>query len=82
LALLRDFDASGEMAWGAAVLAHLYRELGKASMKGKANCCAFLTLLQVVYFSSHAVLSLSAAINVNSVHTADMGMGAYPDRPS
>ncbi|KAM3260464.1 hypothetical protein ACQJBY_051620 [Aegilops geniculata] len=29
LALLRDFDASGEMAWGAAVLAHLYRELGK-----------------------------------------------------
>lgn len=48
LALLRDFDASGEMAWGAAVLAHLYRELGKASMKGKANCCAFLTLLQVV----------------------------------
>ncbi|XP_039828443.1 uncharacterized protein LOC120690004 isoform X3 [Panicum virgatum] len=47
LALLRDFDASGEMAWGAAVLAHLYRELGKASMKGKANCCAFLTLLQI-----------------------------------
>ncbi|KAM0855386.1 hypothetical protein ACQ4PT_049807 [Festuca glaucescens] len=34
------------MGWGAAVLAHLYRELGKASMKGKANCCAFLTLLQ------------------------------------
>ncbi|CAL4919228.1 unnamed protein product [Urochloa decumbens] len=47
LALLRDFDASGEMAWGAAVLAHLYRELGKASMKGKTNCCAFLTLLQI-----------------------------------
>ncbi|KAL6636866.1 hypothetical protein ACP70R_024438 [Stipagrostis hirtigluma subsp. patula] len=47
LALLRDFDASGEMAWGAAVLAHLYRELGKASMKGKANCCAFITLLQI-----------------------------------
>ncbi|CAM0876388.1 unnamed protein product [Alopecurus aequalis] len=47
LALLRDFDASGEMAWGAAALAHLYRELGKASMKGKANCCAFLTLLQI-----------------------------------
>ncbi|XP_051178114.1 uncharacterized protein [Lolium perenne] len=47
LALLRDFDASGEMAWGAAALAHLYRELGKASMKGKANCCAFLTLLQL-----------------------------------
>lgn len=47
LALLGDFDASGEMAWGAAVLAHLYRELGKASMKGKANCCAFLTLLQL-----------------------------------
>ncbi|XP_062212493.1 uncharacterized protein LOC133913377 [Phragmites australis] len=47
LALLRNFDASGEMAWGAAVLAHLYRELGKASMKGKANCCAFLTLLQI-----------------------------------
>ncbi|RLN19338.1 hypothetical protein C2845_PM02G06120 [Panicum miliaceum] len=47
LALLRDFDASGEMAWGAAVLAHLYRELGKASMKGKVNCCAFLTLLQI-----------------------------------
>ncbi|KAM0855385.1 hypothetical protein ACQ4PT_049807 [Festuca glaucescens] len=35
------------MGWGAAVLAHLYRELGKASMKGKANCCAFLTLLQL-----------------------------------
>ncbi|XP_073006437.1 uncharacterized protein [Typha latifolia] len=47
LALLRNFDMSGEMAWGAAVLAHLYRELGKASMKGKANCCAFLTLLQI-----------------------------------
>ncbi|KAF0888378.1 hypothetical protein E2562_014200, partial [Oryza meyeriana var. granulata] len=47
LALLHDFDASGEMAWGAAVLAHLYRELGKASMKGKANCCAFITLLQI-----------------------------------
>ena len=54
LALLRDFDASGEMAWGAAVLAHLYRELGKASMKGKANCCAFLTLLQVVCLLSFA----------------------------
>ncbi|KAL6894011.1 hypothetical protein ACP4OV_008109 [Aristida adscensionis] len=47
LALLRDFDAPGDMAWGAAVLAHLYRELGKASMKGKANCCAFITLLQI-----------------------------------
>ncbi|KAM0855383.1 hypothetical protein ACQ4PT_049807 [Festuca glaucescens] len=47
LALLRDFHASGDMGWGAAVLAHLYRELGKASMKGKANCCAFLTLLQL-----------------------------------
>ncbi|CAN6286726.1 unnamed protein product [Urochloa humidicola] len=35
------------MAWGAAVLAYLYRELGKASMKGKASCCAFLTLLQI-----------------------------------
>ena len=54
LALLRDFDASGEMAWGAAVLAHLYRELGKTSMKGKANCCAFLTLLQVVCLLSFA----------------------------
>jgi hypothetical protein len=60
LALLHNFDASGEMAWGAAVLAHLYRELGKASMKGKANCCAFLTLLQVVCLLSSAEKSLSS----------------------
>ncbi|XP_072979385.1 protein MAIN-LIKE 1 [Typha angustifolia] len=47
LALLRDFDACGQMAWGAAVLAYLYRELGKASLIGKAECCGFLTLLQM-----------------------------------
>lgn len=50
LPLLRDFDLCGEIAWGAAALSHLYRELGKASMKGKTNCCAFLTLLQVWSF--------------------------------
>lgn len=48
LALLRDFDECGKMAWGAAALAYLYRELGKASLVGKAECCGFLTLLQVL----------------------------------
>lgn len=47
LALLRDFDMCGQMAWGAAALAYLYRELGKASLVGKAECCGFLTLLQI-----------------------------------
>ncbi|XP_073099005.1 uncharacterized protein [Elaeis guineensis] len=47
LVLLRDFDMCGQMAWGAAALAYLYRELGKASLVGKAECCGFLTLLQI-----------------------------------
>ncbi|KAK1575497.1 hypothetical protein Q3G72_005973 [Acer saccharum] len=33
LPLFKDFDKAGKYAWGAAALAFLYRQLGKASMK-------------------------------------------------
>uniref|UniRef100_A0ACD6A5E1 Uncharacterized protein n=1 Tax=Avena sativa TaxID=4498 RepID=A0ACD6A5E1_AVESA len=79
LALLRDFDASGEMAWGAAVLAHLYRELGKASMKGKANCCAFLTLLQI-WAWEHIQIGRPERLE-NKALTIDQPLGCRWDVP-
>nr|CAD1827441.1 unnamed protein product [Ananas comosus var. bracteatus] len=47
LPLLKDFDVCGELAWGAAALAHLYRALGNACMREKVECCCFGTLLQI-----------------------------------
>ncbi|KAJ0974756.1 hypothetical protein J5N97_016721 [Dioscorea zingiberensis] len=37
----------GRFAWGAAVLAHVYRELGKVSLIGHTDCCCFLALVQL-----------------------------------
>nr|CAD1839945.1 unnamed protein product [Ananas comosus var. bracteatus] len=47
---LEDFDLCGALAWGAAALAHLYRALGNACIRGKVECCCFGTLVQVQYF--------------------------------
>ncbi|XP_020095655.1 serine/threonine-protein phosphatase 7 long form homolog [Ananas comosus] len=44
---LEDFDLCGELAWGAAALAHLYRALGNACIRGKVECCCFGTLVQI-----------------------------------
>lgn len=47
LLFLEDFRKCGQFAWGAAVLAHIYRELGKVSLMGHTDCCCFLALVQV-----------------------------------
>nr|CAD1839861.1 unnamed protein product [Ananas comosus var. bracteatus] len=44
---LEDFDLCGALAWGAAALAHLYRALGNACIRGKVECCCFGTLVQI-----------------------------------
>ena len=49
LPLFKDFDKAGNYAWGAAALAFLYRQLGKASMKSQGTISGSLTLLQVTY---------------------------------
>ncbi|KAJ4717873.1 Serine/threonine-protein phosphatase 7 long form-like protein [Melia azedarach] len=46
LPLFKDFDKAGKYAWGAAALAFLYRQLGKASMKSQGTISGSLTLLQ------------------------------------
>ncbi|KAL5755682.1 hypothetical protein ACOSQ2_020428 [Xanthoceras sorbifolium] len=46
LPLFKDFDKAGKYAWGAAALAFLYRQLGKASMKCQSTISGSLTLLQ------------------------------------
>lgn len=46
LPLFKDFDKAGNYAWGAAALAFLYRQLGKASMKSQGTISGSLTLLQ------------------------------------
>ncbi|TXG68534.1 hypothetical protein EZV62_003469 [Acer yangbiense] len=47
LPLFNDFDKAGKYAWGAAALAFLYRQLGKASMKCQSTISGSLTLLQL-----------------------------------
>uniref|UniRef100_A0A8I7BFE6 Aminotransferase-like plant mobile domain-containing protein n=1 Tax=Hordeum vulgare subsp. vulgare TaxID=112509 RepID=A0A8I7BFE6_HORVV len=64
---------------GAAVLAHLYRELGKASMKGKANCCAFLTLLQI-WAWEHIQIGRPERLENKSL-TSDQPLGCRWDVP-
>ncbi|CAN0915844.1 Protein MAIN-LIKE 1 [Linum grandiflorum] len=43
---LADVRKIREYAWGAATLAHMYRELGKASRAKSMNFCGCMTLLQ------------------------------------
>lgn len=50
LPLFKDFEKAGKYAWGAAALAFLYRQLGKASMKSQGTISGSLTLLQVTCF--------------------------------
>ncbi|KAK0598261.1 hypothetical protein LWI29_033086 [Acer saccharum] len=52
LPLFNDFDKAGKYAWGAAVLAFLFRQLGKASMKCQSTISGSLTLLQVTFVFS------------------------------
>ncbi|KAJ0075278.1 hypothetical protein Patl1_33525 [Pistacia atlantica] len=46
LPLFKDFENAGKYAWGAAALAFLYRQLGKASTKSQGTISGSLTLLQ------------------------------------
>lgn len=47
LPLLRDFVAAGRLSWGSATLAHLYRELCRASKAGASEIAGPLILLQL-----------------------------------
>lgn len=47
LPLLRDFMVTERLSWGSAALAHLYRELCRASQSGAMEIAGPLTLLQV-----------------------------------
>jgi hypothetical protein len=47
LPLLRDFKYTEQLSWGSAVLAHLYRELCRASKAGANEIAGPLILLQV-----------------------------------
>ncbi|XP_065877031.1 serine/threonine-protein phosphatase 7 long form homolog [Euphorbia lathyris] len=47
LPLLNDFDEAGQYAWGAATLAHLYREMCKATKPDILQISGCLQLLQV-----------------------------------
>lgn len=47
LPLLRDFTVTERLSWGSAALAHLYRELCRASQNGAMEIAGPLTLLQV-----------------------------------
>lgn len=57
LPLLRDFKYTEQLSWGSVVLAHLYRELCRASKVGAKEIAGPLILLQVcmlVYILSYA----------------------------
>ncbi|KAL6346186.1 hypothetical protein AAG906_027930 [Vitis piasezkii] len=47
LPLLRDFMVTERLSWGSAALAHLYRELCRASQSGAMEIAGPLTLLQL-----------------------------------
>lgn len=47
LPFLRDLTSVGQFSWGSAVLAHLYRELCRASKKGANEISGPLVLLQI-----------------------------------
>jgi len=47
LRYFRDFDIVVGYSWGAAALAHLYRELNKAARWNRGQVSGYLTLLQV-----------------------------------
>ena len=47
LPLLRDLTQTSMYSWGSAVLAHLYRELCRASLDGATDIARCVTLLQV-----------------------------------
>ena len=47
LPLLRDLTQTSMYSWGSAVLAHLYRELCRASLDGATDIAGCVTLLQV-----------------------------------
>ncbi|KAL3821144.1 hypothetical protein ACJIZ3_007049 [Penstemon smallii] len=47
LPLLRDFEASGRLSWGSAVLSCLYRALCRATKPETSDICGPLVLLQI-----------------------------------
>ena len=47
LPMLRDFDETAQYSWGNATLAHLYRELCRASLDSAETIAELLQLLQV-----------------------------------
>ena len=47
LRYLRDLDLVAGYSWGAAALAHLYRELNNAARWNCGQVAGYLTLLQV-----------------------------------
>ena len=47
LPLLRDLTQTSMYSWGSAVLAHLYRELCRASLDGATDIAGCVILLQV-----------------------------------
>ena len=51
LEFLRDLGQVRSYAWGAAVLAYLYRQLGSASIYKTRQCGGYMTLLEVRWFS-------------------------------
>ena len=51
LGCLRDLSKVGQIGWGMAILAHLYRQLGQASRSGVRWICGCLTLLVVRYLA-------------------------------
>ena len=46
---LHDFTQSGNYAWGAAALVHIYDNLNKASKSTTRQLVGYITLLQVSY---------------------------------
>ena len=47
LPMLRDFGETAQYSWGSATLAHLYRELCRASLDSAESIAGPLHLLQV-----------------------------------
>ncbi|WKA02587.1 hypothetical protein VitviT2T_020758 [Vitis vinifera] len=47
LPLLRDLTQTSMYSWGSTVLAHLYRELCRASLDGATDIAGCVTLLQL-----------------------------------
>ncbi|KAG2390276.1 Protein MAIN-LIKE 1 [Vigna angularis] len=53
LLLFRDVHACDRYAWGVAALAHLYEQLGDASMASTRQMAGYLTLFQVHTYTLH-----------------------------